>query len=392
MSEEKIPQRDTSTFVASIIYPDASLVFTARQKTLQEIKEECLIVLDTNALLVPYSIGKESIDQIKRTYRTLASENRLIIPGQVSREFAKNRAVKIGEVFQQLNRKRNTAPLQKGVYPLLEILPKYQESLQLEKEVDQLIHKYKTILAEVLESIQAWSWDDPVSLLYGDLFKKDCVFDPNFDQEETLAELHFRYLHKIPPGYKDAGKEDEGIGDYLIWKTILELGKVRQKSIIFVSGDEKVDWWHKSEGQPLYPRYELIDEFRRYSEGQSFHILQFSRFLGLYGAAPQVIQEVRQKEQMDFTPTELGKIPSTLVQILEVSLEVYQNQKDYVEAVRIVAERRGVWATTVADKCTRKLGIDTATFRELLENKDELIEFLSDKYPECERYISEFLK
>ncbi|MEZ8877446.1 hypothetical protein [Vibrio alginolyticus] len=27
---------------------------------------------------------------------------------------------------------------------------------------------------------------------------------------------------------------------------------------MFVSGDEKADWWHQSGKKPLYPRFELV--------------------------------------------------------------------------------------------------------------------------------------
>jgi hypothetical protein len=65
-----------------------------------------------------------------------------------------------------------------------------------------------------------------------------------------------------------------------------------------VSIDEKPDWWYQSEKQPLYPRYELVDEFRRASNQQSFHIVTLSRFLELYGASQDVVEEVRREEQI----------------------------------------------------------------------------------------------
>ena len=46
----------------------------------------------------------------------------------------------------------------------------------------------------------------------------------------------------------------------------------------------------------MYPRYELVDEFRRTSDGQSFHIVSFSEFLTLFGASPQVVEEVHREE------------------------------------------------------------------------------------------------
>jgi uncharacterized protein YutE (UPF0331/DUF86 family)/exonuclease VII small subunit len=243
------------------------------------------------------SIGKESLSQIRETYRKLVTATRLIVPGQVAREFANNRANKILELFQQLNRKQSSIPnLQKGKYPLLESLSEYKETIRLEKQIDGLLKEYKKAIANVLEHIRSWIWNDPVSLLYSELFTKDVIFELSFDKEKVQEELSRRQLHKIPPGYKDAGKDDSGVGDLLIWLTILEIGRSKKKDIIFVSSDQKTDWWHRIEGQALYPRYELIDEFRRESGGCSLHIIPFSSFLDLYGASESVVEEVREEE------------------------------------------------------------------------------------------------
>jgi hypothetical protein len=144
--------------------------------------------------------------------------------------------------------------------------------------------------------MQGWNWDDPVSTLYSRLFTTDCIIDPPFDKDAVQKELELRYRHNIPPGYKDASKDDGGVGDYLIWKTILEIGTVTNRSVILVSGDEKLDWRHKIEKQALYARYELVDEFRRHSSGQSFYLIQFSQLLDLYGASEEIVREVRQTE------------------------------------------------------------------------------------------------
>ncbi|MEL7408280.1 MAG: PIN-like domain-containing protein, partial [Cyanobacteria bacterium J06558_2] len=72
--------------------------------------------------------------------------------------------------------------------------------------------------------------------------------------------------------------------------------KSKEKDVIFVSGDQKSDWWHRVENQALYPRYELVDEFRRESNGFSLHIITFANFLNLYGATKDIVKEVRDEE------------------------------------------------------------------------------------------------
>jgi len=284
-------------FIANSIFPEVAPLFSTYVKSLKEIKSDAVVILDTNALLVPYSIGKESVRQIRETYRKLVLGSQLIIPGQAAREFANNRTNKILELFQQLTRKQSSVPnLQKGKYPLLESLPEYTETIRLEKEIDSLLKEYRKAISGVLDHIRAWTWNDPVSCLYADLFTEEMIFDLSIDQDKVKKELKRRQVHQIPPGYKDASKDDSGIGDLLIWFTILEIGKSKSKDVIFVSGDQKSDWWHRVEGQALYPRYELIDEFRRESGGHSLHIISFSRFLDLYGASESAVEEVREEE------------------------------------------------------------------------------------------------
>jgi PIN like domain len=169
---------------------------------------------------------------------------------------------------------------------------------EIEEQLDRLTGEYRQLLTAVTDHVSSWEWNDPVSLLYGKLFRAEVVRDIARLLDDIRQEHLRRFLNKIPPGYKDEAKDDQGIGDLLIWLTILELGSTRRTSVIFVSGEEKADWWHRSEHQQLYPRFELVDEFRRASEGHSFHIIRFSRLLELFGASTQVVDEVRQEERV----------------------------------------------------------------------------------------------
>lgn len=101
---------------------------------------------------------------------------------------------------------------------------------------------------------------------------------------------------QIPPGYKDAAKDDLGIGDFLIWLTILELGSRNQKPLIFVSGEEKSDWQHRSGGAGFLPRYELVDEYQRSSGGQPFYMIPLSRLLELLNAKSESVDQIKHEE------------------------------------------------------------------------------------------------
>jgi rRNA-processing protein FCF1 len=292
--ENQDKEKKSEILYRNSLYPDAESIFSFHPRTIEEIKDDCIVVLDTNSLLVPYTTGKESLDQISRIYRLLVDDKRLIIPGQVAREFAEHRVTKLKELYQQISRKKATLAL--GSYPLLEGITAYQKAIEIEERLNESLREYNKSISEILDNISQWYWNDPVSKLYSSLFAREVVFDPKLEENQLKHRIDKDFEHKIPPGYKDARKPDDGVGDVIIWYTILEIGKAQKKNVIFVSLDQKADWWSQSEGRPLYPRYELIEEFRRASEGQSFHVMKFSAFLNLYGASKEVVEEVRKEE------------------------------------------------------------------------------------------------
>ena len=285
-------------FINQSIYPNAADVFNIDIKPIEEILNDCLFVVDTNALLIPYTTSSSGFEEIKKAYSKLIKKKQLIIPGQVAREFAKNRPEKIKTLFQQLNRIRDKIQkLSTGQYPLLETLQEYKEAVELEKEIQVIQNKYSKKIGEILGQIKNWRWNDPVSSVYNELFSEKVIHELEIDQDEILKELERRNKFSIPPGFKDKSKDDFGVGDLLIWLSILEVAKEHKKDVIFISGDEKNDWFHRSESQSLYPRFELITEFKHKTNGKSFHIIKLSQLLTKLGADEKAVKEVEVREK-----------------------------------------------------------------------------------------------
>lgn len=291
----------TNIFILHDIYPDIKSVFSRKLKSIDEIKGDCLVVLDTNALLVPYNIGQESLDQIKQTYKKLVAGGRLFIPGQVSREFVKNRPMKLMDLYGRISKKRDIQSPKSEKYALLETFPEYKAILEAENDIESKIKEYRKSVGKLLDVIKSWSWNDPVSVMYDEVFNNDTIIDIEFDRDEFTKDLEKRITYNIPPGYKDSSKDDKGMGDLLIWHTILSIGSSRNKDIIFVSGEEKSDWWHKSDHNNIYPRYELIDEYKRSTNGKDFHIVSFSKMLDIFGVSKNVVDEVKNEEKHQIT-------------------------------------------------------------------------------------------
>jgi hypothetical protein len=100
----------------------------------------------------------------------------------------------------------------------------------------------------------------------------------------------------VPPGYKDASKDDGGIGDFLIWKTLLLLGEREKKDMVFVTGKQKPDWFNQASGAPTFPRYELIDEFRRASAGKGFGLMTLHQLLVEMHVSDELVKDIQKAE------------------------------------------------------------------------------------------------
>ena len=268
-------------------------VFVEQGRQLSTCQDECIVVLDTNVLLVPYNVGKTSLADIVGKYKALADKKRLVIPAQVAIEFARNRSKKVGEIIQSLSNISSGVKIsQDGDFPVLASTPEYDDYVAKRGSLKQVIKEYQESVEKVVERIRAWEWDDPVAVAYRGVLK-DCVVTIPQTVEALEQECKKRYAVNLPPGYKDAGKVDGGSGDFVIWKTILKVGAERKAPVIFVTGEEKPDWVYKANNKVIAPRYELVDEFRRESAGKEFFLISLVEFLRLFHAEESTIKQVQ---------------------------------------------------------------------------------------------------
>jgi hypothetical protein len=71
-----------------------------------------------------------------------------------------------------------------------------------------------------------------------------------------------RYEQRTPPGYMDVGKEGKRqFGDLLLWMQILDHAEETGRPAIFVTQNNKEDWWRRSRGETFGPRPELVEEY-----------------------------------------------------------------------------------------------------------------------------------
>ena len=281
--------------LAEGIIPDAKEVFAHQVLSIEDVREECVVAVDTNVLLYPFTASAQSFGAMCEVFRSLAEERRLCVPAQVAREFARNRPSKVKDLFGTISKLSEVA-ITLPRYPLFEGMEEFEALNELGKEISGKLEEYRSRVRRLKKTIRHWRVDDPVSEAYRSIFAAGVVLKDAVNHAEAEEEYDVRLEYGIPPGYKDRGKDDNGIGDYLIWRELLELGRRRKDHLVFVSGDRKGDWWHRSEKTLLSPRWELIQEYRQASGGCSFHIVQLSELLSIFGVADNIIREVEVSE------------------------------------------------------------------------------------------------
>ena len=253
------------------------------------------------------------------------------MPAQSVREYLDNRAKKLADINESLQKKSNQSFGFVGAHPLLESLGEYQAVLQLEENLKAAVKEYQKQIRETLSAVQAWGWNDPVSQMYHEILSDRVLNDDDLVEEDISKDLARRNKLKLPPGYKDGGKDQNQAGDLLIWHELLNLAEAKNKDVIFVSGDEKADWWHQSGKAALYPRFELVDEFRERTNGCSFYILSLSKLLKLFEAEDEVVESVQTSESELKQQLEDAGLDTVTVSSDRKPQRAHQEYRDYLK-------------------------------------------------------------
>lgn len=231
---------------------------------LDKLWKNGLIVFDTNVLLSLYRRPIDVRDDILNVLKGL--KERIWLPQQVGFEYHEDR-------MEEAN--RHVKAIKELPSRFQEFSDKIQQDYQNNPYIDY--KKIKTSMTrlcstmhkhcnEWLSSCPDFLHEDKILEVLTELFESKVgdVYDKS-RLEEIYKIGAERYANRVPPGYKDRKKKDgeqHRYGDLIIWLQIMEKAKAAEKDIIFVTDDEKEDWWEMFEGFKTGPCRSLIKEFR----------------------------------------------------------------------------------------------------------------------------------
>lgn len=291
-----------------------------------DVLKDGIVALDANVLLDLYRYPKETSDDLLRSIEQISTEGRLFVPHQVATEFWRGRLAVIAHIadphsdvekaLRSYENKTNNA-----------ISVWAKSAFLMDERRDELLERISFFFTEMITAIhedgegrRAFTIDTPTTkdqvLLRLEEILDGRVGPPlnESEYEDALAEAQRRREKHLPPGFGDASKEDQqlsdrpegGAGDYLVWLQMLQEAQHREQDLLFVTRDEKSDWWLKWQPKDRSPilvgaHQELIAEFhtktgRRLVMLTPDSFLEHSSKIGI-DVNPRSIENVRRLEQ-----------------------------------------------------------------------------------------------
>lgn len=266
----------------------------------EKLWRNATFIFDTNIFLNLYRYTAETRDSLLKAMKQLS--DRIWMPKQVAQELMKDRPKVILDtlkIFDDIQKEKN-----KFIEYCTQQLRRKDKDKRIEefsKEIDKNIFEFKKE-SRFVQDVN----NDKILKQLLELF--DGKVGSGFvdeDIKKIREDGKIRYEKKVPPGYKDCekGEQNNSFGDLIIWKEIIEFSKQSKKNVIYVTGDQKEDWWCRIAGKTLGPRVELKKEFFDETR-QEFYMYNMESFLEqvkkLQGTdiEQKVIDEVKSYEIM----------------------------------------------------------------------------------------------
>ena len=260
------------------------------RKEFEDLWDKCIFVFDANVLLDLYSYTSKVREEIVDTIRKLSS--RVWIPHQAAFEYYNNRErvkkrqednykflsniiLDYPDYIKKKIKEKKEIDEYNSIYELKEeLINKFTDDFpRIKKELMLISEKYTDLkdlssIDTCIEKLFCGKVGKPYSLRY---------------LEEICKEGLLRYSLELPPGFEDKDDPDKkGIqiyGDLILWRQIIEMAKERKLPVIFITNEQKRDWWWKPpSSRQIGPRPELVSEFNL-ATNELFYMYPLDEFL-----------------------------------------------------------------------------------------------------------------
>ncbi|TWA75632.1 hypothetical protein FBZ83_12359 [Azospirillum brasilense] len=353
--------------------------FDLSEEDIKDLWGSAVFVFDTNALLSLFRDKKSTSDDLMNIIKKL--KNRVWVPHQVAWEFHKNRSgVVIGnkKVYQPLRnaidaaRKVAEDTVRKNMDGY-----KHHPVMSVTDAITFINEKFDRIISDIGLKEEASPRDDHYrsvfKVLVDALEKSTGQKYSDKDLEGIYEDGKCNCEKLIPPGYIDYQKKqdrpvEERLGDYILWRQMVDYAVAERKPIIFITDDVKEDWWREVKGEKIGPRIELVREFMS-KTNQRFHAYTRYRFLEM--ASEHLNVSVKNETIIDVKKTTV----STDVDNNKSHRPLYDKSLSLLEKMKIISEVGNSIKSSTKDFAhfTNYSARDRAMLERLEEEKDILL-------------------
>lgn len=277
-------------------------------KGFKNLWTKAIFVFDTSVLLSLYRIPQQAREKMISVLKELQKQNRVWIPHQVATEFYRKRP----DVIHIQEKSHNE---------IIDLLNKAEQEISKKFDAKDILKKItgscKIIRSEIEKSKKRdcdWLKKDKIETELNKVFKDKVgvAFDKT-KLNEIYKTGEERYEKEIPPGYEDRKKDKDDktktkkFGDLVIWYQIIEQAKTDKKPVIFVTDEQKEDWWWKINGTTtIGPRHELRKEIKEQADVE-FYMYQSEQFMKHAGEYLKVKFDSKLIEQVKKSKEELAQ-------------------------------------------------------------------------------------
>lgn len=262
---------------------------TPSDEDLARVLRGGIVAFDTNVLLDLYRYGDAARIEFLSVLETI--QGALFVPAQVLTEFWRNRDGVLDEVVASGSKQ----PLASPRATIRSVVNEWGKRTQELDQVMSFLNEAEKVLDEIEQGMRRASGrldgegalldtaGDPVLIgLDRLLVGRTGVPLENAERAALIEAGNLRFQAEVPPGYLDAAKyglTEAGTGDYLIWEELISRAAATNLDVLFVTRDEKPDWWRKNKDYRfLGPRVELVAEMLNRS-GVNYMMLRPPDFL-----------------------------------------------------------------------------------------------------------------
>lgn len=257
------------------------------QTTLDNIWNDCILVLDTNIYLNLINYPQTLSDELIKIFNSYNHENRLFVPNTVAEEVIKQ----IDKQLDSLNNSYTTIDfkidnLKSNIEDIFKSQDRKTYPINDPDKIKEIINKYTEMMKkEIFENKEPKK--DIIALRNNicDLLTNVGIPYSNGQKKELLPEIEEKYKAQIIPGYADLTTKtgDNKYNDALIWYQTKDYSKSVKKNILFVTADIKEDWWTiiDKKKKIIKQKQPMINDFMK-DTNQSIYITTMDEFFAKY--------------------------------------------------------------------------------------------------------------